>query len=283
MRYLTGAVACVIIAVGLSVAQQLYVGPTSSNPRWATASDFDGSIIFCRGYYSSVRAETEGIGWWTDYPGSEHNFMVRLAELTEVQVRFDPNRIPFYVVVALDDPLIFKCPMVYLADAGTIGFREAEVENLRSYLTKGGFIWADDFWGSAAWDQWESEIRRVLPSGRFPMRDLPSDHPIFRMLYSIEGGIWQQPHAEFWYGYSDGEGEVVVPPGSTSERGDDSRTPTIRGIEDERGQVVVLSTHNTDIGDGWEREQAEYREYVETFSARSYALGVNIFLYALTH
>jgi len=42
-------------------------------------------------------------------------------------------------------------------------------------------------------------------------------------------------------------------------------------------------THNTDIADGWEEEKPENQAYIREFSARSYAIGVNIFLYALTH
>ncbi len=37
---------------------------------------------------------------------------------------------------------------------------------LREYLLKGGFLWVDDFWGDAAWEQWVEEIQRVLPPRR---------------------------------------------------------------------------------------------------------------------
>ena len=45
---------------------------------------------------------------------------------------------------------------------------------------------------------------------------------------------------------------------------------------------MVLMTHNTDIGDSWERE-GEDREFFLQFSPRGYALGINVVLYALTH
>ena len=57
--------------------------------------------------------------------------------------------------------------------------------------------------------------------------------------------------------------------GGTSERGYDSETPTARAIFDPDGRVMVLMTHNTDLGDSWEREGDDpnyfYAEYlVET-------------------
>ena len=45
---------------------------------------------------------------------------------------------------------------------------------------------------------------------------------------------------------------------------------------------MAVATHNTDIGDGWERE-GEDKEYFERFSVKSYALGLNIIVFALTH
>ena len=45
-------------------------------------------------------------------------------------------------------------------------FSAEEVTRLRAYLTKGGFLWVDDFWGTEAWEQWSSEIGRVLPDTR---------------------------------------------------------------------------------------------------------------------
>jgi hypothetical protein len=55
-----------------------------------------------------------------------------------------------------------------------------------------------------------------------------------------------------------------------------------RGYFDEHDRLMVVATHNTDIGDGFEREA--YGEwYFETYSTLAYKIGVNIALYALTH
>ena len=70
--------------------------------------------------------------------------------------------------------------------------------------------------------------------------------------------------------------------GRTSEQGADSAVPHLRAIADKRGRIIVLITHNTDIGDSWERE-GDDPGYFMSFGPKGYALGIDAFLYALTH
>jgi hypothetical protein len=242
-------------------------------PKWATPANFDGSWTFCRGFYYSDRREDGGSGWDTDFPGADNNFSVRLAELTNVRIKLDASGQPDYVVVRLTDPLLFRCPMLHLEDAGTARFTEEEVEGLRAYLLKGGFLTVDDFWGTPAWEQWAEEIGRVLPSAQYPIFDIPLDHPIMRTLYDVKE-IEQVSSIQFW----------MRSGGSVSERAyiNDSPHPNFRGIADGKGRLMVVMTHNTDIPDTWERE-GESREYFDRFSPNGYAIGVNVALYALTH
>jgi len=240
-------------------------------PKWAKPSDFDGEFNFCRGYYQSNRPEAGGSGWNTDYPGADNNFSVRLAELTFVRIKLNPDGQPDYVVVRLDDPLLTRCPMIYLEDAGTAQFTDEEVLGLRNYLLKGGFVTVDDFWGTAAWDQWTEEIGRVLPPSQYPIFDVPLDHPIMHTLYDVKY-IEQVSSIQFWYRNG----------GNVSERGPDSPHPNYRGIADEKGRLMVIMAHNTDIPDTWERE-GENHEYFEKFSPNGYAIGVNTVMYGLTH
>jgi hypothetical protein len=48
------------------------------------------------------------------------------------------------------------------------------------------------------------------------------------------------------------------------------------------GASWSFMTHNTDIGDSWERE-GEDREFFLRFSAEGYSLGINAALYSMTH
>ncbi|MEM7387273.1 MAG: DUF4159 domain-containing protein, partial [Verrucomicrobiota bacterium] len=70
--------------------------------------------------------------------------------------------------------------------------------------------------------------------------------------------------------------------GITWER-EDAQEPHYRAIFDDDGRMMVMICHNTDLGDGWEREGLN-RWYFKEFSEKSaYPLGINILFYALTH
>ena len=133
-------VGIVLLAFGsLASAQRIFVGGGGGSrfrPRFATKADFDGSFLYCRGFYRSVRGEGGGQGWGTDYPGADNNFSIRLAELTRVPVKWDPTRQPIHVVVRLDDPLLNRCPMLFMEDVGTLQFSATEVLSLRRYLKR---------------------------------------------------------------------------------------------------------------------------------------------------
>lgn len=269
------AIALTLVATiaAAAYAQQIIVGGgfRGGAPKWATPQSFDGAWNYCRGYYTSDRREAGGSGWNTDFPAADNNFSVRLAELTTVRVKLAANRQPDNVVVRLTDPLLYRCPMLFMEDVGTASFNQDEIDGLRAYLLKGGLLWVDDFWGSFAWEQWEAEIARVLPPGEYPIFDIPQDHEVMHTLYNVKR-IPQVSSIQFWYRSN----------GDTSERGYDSPRVNFRGIQDEKGRLMVVMTHNTDISDTWERE-GENRDYFARFSPDGYAVGVNVVLYALTH
>ena len=239
-------------------------------PKWATRADFDGQFNFCRGYYTSNRPEDGGQGWRTDYPGADNNFSVRLSELTTVRVKMKPDGQPDNVVINLTDPLLYRCPILFMEDVGTARFSDEEVASLRADQRKGGFLEVDDFWGTRAWDQWAGEIGRVLPPSEYPIFDIPADHAIMHTLYDVKA-VEQVSNIRFW-----------ANTGSVSERGPDSPHDNFRAIADEHGRLMVVMAHNTDIPDTWERE-GESKEYFDRFSPNGYALGVNIMIYAMTH
>jgi hypothetical protein len=158
-----------------------------------------------------------------------------------------------------------------MEDVGTAAFTEAEVRGLQAYLLKGGFLWVDDYWGTYAWQNWASQLARVLPPAEYPVRDVPFDHPVFRMMFEVHE-LPQIPSIQFWR----------TSGGGTSERGSDSAVPAVRGVSDHHGNLMVLMTHNTDISDAWEREGEDPRFFYK-FSPNGYAVGINVILYAMTH
>jgi hypothetical protein len=240
-------------------------------PRFPTANSFDGSFNFCRGYYDNDRREAGGMGWWTDYPDADINFSIRLSELTKTRVSKQSDGEPNHLVVRLTDDALFNCPWIEMEDVGVMRLSDAEVKRLREYLLKGGFLYVDDFWGEWAWEQWVEEISRVLDPKKYPIVDLTPSHPLFRTMFVVSK-LPQIPSINHW----------MRSGGGTSERGDESAVPDIRGIADEHGRLMVVMTHDTDISDAWEREGEDPR-YFYQFSPDGYAVGINVVLYALTH
>ena len=57
----------------------------------------------------------------------------------------------------------------------------------------------------------------------------------------------------------------------------------VRAIFDNNGRIMVIATHNTDNGDGWEREGEEDFFFHEFSEKRAYPLGINIIFYLMTH
>ena len=267
---LVGAAILLIALMGVASAQRfrLMEGP-GVPPRFPPAGFEDGAFAFCKIMYTSVRGEDMGVGWATDYPYAGINLMIRLSELTRTPVSMNAKGHPNHWVVRLTDDALFRCPFTMASDVGTLGLSPEETGRLREYLLKGGFLWADDFWGTPAWEHWSAELRKVLPEYR--IIDVPIDHPIRHEMFPI-ANVPQVTNIQFWRRSG----------GVTSERGADSPHANLRAIADEKGRIMVLMTHNSDIGDSWEREGEDHRFFVQ-FSPDGYALGVNVLLYAMTH
>jgi hypothetical protein len=266
-----------VVGAGLTVAhaQRIWSGYYGRTPpKFPTATTFDGNFHFCRVMFTSDRREKQG--WGTDYPGADINFSVRLAELTKVRVTLTHDgeeEVPDAVVVRLTDDALFQCPFTFMEDAGTARFSDVEVERLREYLVKGGFLLVSDYHGTYGKEQFDEEIGRVLPRSTYRVVDLtPPDHPIWRTMFPVSR-LPQMASIQTWRRTG----------GSTLERwNEDGAPPNARGIADAHGRLMVVMVHNTDMPDGWERE-GEDPQYFFQFSPDAYALGIDILLYAMTH
>lgn len=274
-RLVVGIVVAVLLAATTTFAQRGWGrgygrGEGGIPPRFAEAADFDGAFQFCRLMYRQVRAHQRGLGWGTDYPDAEINFSIRLSELTKTRVSRSSDNEPNHFVVRPTDEALYQCPFIIMSDPGSAGFSDDDVVALRSYLLKGGFLWADDFWGPRAWDDFVAEISRVLPPGQYPVREVAPDHALLKTMFTV-ARIPQVPSWQYWSGSGD-----------TSEMGSYSANAHMAAISNEQGRVMVLMTHNTDISDSWERE-GQNPEYFLSFSPEGYAVGLNVALYSMIH
>jgi hypothetical protein len=229
-------------------------------PEWKNDERFKHDVFtFVRVRYSSYGYR--GGSWATDFPDSDLNFSFRLHQLTALEV--DPHG----KILELTDPAIFDYPFLYLIEPGDMWLEEQEVLALRKYLLNGGFLMVDDFWGEREWQNFYENIKRVFPD-REPI-ELPLEHEVFHCVYDLKAKP-QIPSIHAWYD------------GRTAERYD-AQEPHYKGIFDDKGRMMAIICHNTDVGDGWEREGID-PGYFKEFSERwSYPLGINIVTYAMTH
>jgi hypothetical protein len=258
-----------LVADASPVDAQRFGGMPSRVRLGSGLPDVSSGFTYCRLAYMSVRRDGSGNGWTTDFPEADRNVLTRLPELTKIRVSRWSHGEPGYAVVTATDPDLYRCPFVMATDVGELGFSQDELEAFRDYLLKGGFFWADDFWGTQAWAHFSEQMRRLFPDR--PLEELTPDHPIFNQLYEIPE-VPQIPSWNFWR--SNGR--------ATSELGRDSARPSMWAISDEEGRIVVLVTHNTDISDGWERERYD-DNYFLLFSPPAYAVAVNVLLWAMSH
>ena len=230
-----------------------------------------GAFTFARVRYSSGGWGRGGGSWATDYPASDLNFPLRLEQLTTIQIEHQENGDPKHVVVDLTDETLFDYPFIYMLEVGRLVFSEEEATALRSYLLRGGFLMVDDFWGESEWLNWVIQINKVFDPIEYKMDDLELDHPVFNIVFKLDE-YPQVPSINYWVGSG----------GDTSERYD-AREPHYKGIHDKNGRLMVIVCHNTDLGDGWERE-GEREDYFQAVSVpKAYPMGINIVVYAMTH
>ncbi len=264
--------AAVLVTVAVSISLgQYYRGrrgyePRRGVPEWELDQQMpDDVFTFVRIRYSSNFRGRRGYRWYTDYPDADLNFSYRLQQLTSLKV--DPNG----VILRLTDPELFDYPFIYLVEPGWLSLSEDEVVALRRYLLEGGFLMVDDFWGGEEWDNFYYEIKRVFPD-REP-EELPLDHPIFHTVYDLH----EKPQVPSIH---------AAMSGYSHERRwgpDDGSQVHYRALFNDDGDMMAIICHNTDLGDGWERE-GENREYFKIYSEpRAYPMGINIVFYAMTH
>jgi hypothetical protein len=234
-------------------------------PEWDLPKFKNDCFTFVRIKYRSTR-ESSSYAWWTDYPDADLNLSWRLHQLTAFRVEPTPK-----VIDILDDALL-NYPFAFMSGVPAIQMNDEEIEALRRYLLRGGFVMVDDFWGEANWAHFEDEVlRRVFPDRR--AEELPIEHPIFSCVFPVKEKP-QIPNV----GFAVANRET----GRTWEV-EDGRTPHYRGISDDKGRLMMLICHNTDFGDGWEEEGTDPWYFQEFSEKKAYPLGINIIFYALTH
>lgn len=239
---------------------------STETPTWTNTTGFATDVFT----FTRMKYEHNGLrggGWGTDCPDSDLNLSFRLQQMTSLRVDPDGR------LIRATDPDLARYPFLYIVEPGALTLGAEEVVALRKYLENGGFLLLDDFWGEDQWDNAEMALREVLPTRRFV--ELPLSHALYSCVFKITAK-GQVPN------YRLGTLSQNDPEGRTWER-DDATEVHHRAILDDQGRIMVLALHNTDNGDGWERE-GDNDYFFRNFSEKiSYPLGVNIVYYIMTH
>lgn len=153
-------------------------------------------------------------------------------------------------IVEVGSPDLFSYPYVYMTGHGNVVFSPQQAENLRNYLTSGGFLHIDDNYGLDKFIR--LEIKKVFPNLDFV--ELPFDHPIYHQKYDFPEGL-PKVHEH------------------------DGKPPQGFGIIYE-GRLVCFYTYECDLGNGWE-DQVIYND-PETVRQQALKMGANIISYVFT-
>ena|SRR5689334_14408611 len=200
-----------------------------------------------------------GTSWSQDYPRADRHFAVALRRLTRIHVRSVEQP------VNLDDEDdVYNWPWLVAGEMGDWKLTDSQVNKLRDYLLRGGFLMLDDFWGTEEWQRFAESMVRVFPDR--PMVEIENADSIFHTVYDLDER-YQVP------------GEWALRRGTTYRN--DGSVPHWRGIYDDRGRLMVAMSFNSDIGDSWEWADDPY--YPEKYSALGIRIGVNYVIYAMSH
>jgi hypothetical protein len=257
------ALAFLTLGSGFLAGQRLYRGvelpPSTDLPEPVDGGE-PAEFYFARLIYTDTHAHQElrERPWQIDSPAADRHFLQGIRRLSSIDARSKEK----YVHPTDED--FFDHPWIYCVEPGYWALTEVEVQRLREYLLRGGFLVIDDFHGTMEWENFQAGMREIFPER--PIVDIPKDDAVFQTLFDIEPGE-QIPGIQMLY------------TGQTHER--DGYVPHWRGVYDDEGRLMVVINFNMDLGDAW--EHADWPEYPERYTAMAYRMGINYVIYAMTH
>ena len=194
--------------------------------------------------------------WTMDYPRSDRHLSAAVRRLTRVHTRSVEQP------VDLDEGDQFDWPWLYGVEVGHWELTDDQAKAMREYLLRGGFFYADDFWGPDEWRGFEVGMKKIFPNREIV--ELPNEEALFHTVYDLDDRY--QILGEWGLRRGPRQGGI---------------TPQWMGVRDDKGRLMVAITANSDIGDSW--EFADLPTYPERFSALGIRIGVDYVIYSMTH
>ncbi len=154
-------------------------------------------------------------------------------------------------IVEAGSPDLFNYPFIHLTGHGNILFNNQEAENLRNYLTAGGFLHADDNYGLDKF--FRREMKKVFPELDFV--ELPFSHPIYHQKYNFDKGLPKVHEHE-------------------------GKPPQGFGLI-YKGRLVCFYSYECDLGNGWE-DQDVYND-PEPIRQKALQMGANMLQFVFSN
>lgn len=203
------------------------------------------SFLFCGNLSFSQEIallKYNGGGDWYANPTSLPNLIKFCNSTINTRIKIKPN------TVSPGSPDIFSYPFIHMTGHGNVIFNNQEIENLRNYLTSGGFLHIDDNYGMDKYIR--NEIKKLFPNN--DLVELPSTHTIFQKPFSFPSGLPKIHEHE-------------------------AKRPQAFGVF-VNNKLVLLYTFECDLGDGW--EDFEVHNDPKEVREKALKMGANIINYA---
>jgi hypothetical protein len=192
---------------------------------------------------SIARLKYQGGGDWYSSKTALKNLALFCNQNLKSQIKTQE------AIVEVSSEELFQYPYIFMTGHGNVVFSETEAENLRTYLTAGGFLHICDNYGMDVYIR--REMKKVFPELEF--KPVPFSHPVYHQKYDFNNGV-PKIHEH--------EGKAAEGLGLFW-----------------KGKLVCFYDYESDLGNGWEDPEL----YNDPEYKRKLALqmGANLISFAL--
>lgn len=201
------------------------------------------AFVLAQGSFQIALLKYGGGGDWYADPTALPNLIKYCNEQLNMNINPEPE------TVEVGSPEIFNYPFLHMTGHGNVVFTHQEAENLRNYLTAGGFLHIDDNYGMDKYIR--PELKKLFPNSS--LVELPFSHEIYKQKYTFKNGV---PKIHEHDGLpAKGYGIFID------------------------GRLALYYTFETDLSDGW--EDGSVHNNPESVRQLALQMGANILQYVM--